>query len=251
MCEVVCECIRTSMNIWQLCAESCSLVCPWQNFCCLSRYVKSVSTTDSSVSKSDSSYSLSHVVSCLWFYGCAYGDFCASGLASEYSKALWPSSVPHLCVETDVHSQWTFTVVSWPGSQDNRRWLFLISMRALLDSSQWKSRHLGDLLPLWTTLASVKNLSPRSHSHWLSQLLERRTDESGRFKSPCCLQLQQCERGSPGQSDLSICFMSESSPLGCSFPISTRSVHNGTMAGPVHSSYLASREGPRTPHFVH
>ena len=23
-------------------------------------------------------------------------------------------------------SQWTFTVVSWPGSQDNRRWLFLI-----------------------------------------------------------------------------------------------------------------------------
>ena len=51
-------------------------------------------------------------------------------------------------------------------------------------------------------------------------------------------------RGSPGQSDLSICFMSESSPLGCSFPISARSVHNGTVAGPVHSSYLASREGP-------
>ena len=51
-------------------------------------------------------------------------------------------------------------------------------------------------------------------------------------------------RGSPGQSDLSICFMSESSPLGCSFPISARSVHNGTMAGPVHSSCLASREGP-------
>ena len=35
--EEVCECIRTSMNIWQLCAKSCSLVCPWQNFCCLSR----------------------------------------------------------------------------------------------------------------------------------------------------------------------------------------------------------------------
>ena len=88
---------------------------------------------------------------------------------------------------------------------------------------------------LWTTLASVQNLSPRSHSRWHLQLLERRTDESGRFKSPCCLQLQQCERGSPGQSDLSICFMSGSSPLGCSFPISARSVH---------SSYLASREGP-------
>ena len=116
-----------------------------------------------------------------------------------------------------------------------------------IDELSWivvSENHFGDLLPLWTTLASVQNLSPRSHSHWLSQLLEHRTDESGRFKSPYCLQLQQCERGSPGQSDLSIRLMSGSSLLGCSFPISASSVHNGTMAGPVHSSYLASREGP-------